>query len=85
MLVEEAHPWIPYPWKICSGYDLKQIREMPSPLYSPTGLVSKNRHGALIMLSNILSWSLTEDFMQITKKYMVRTMEMTQRAPTMAP
>ena len=31
MLVEEAHPWIPYPWKICSGYDLKQIREMPSP------------------------------------------------------
>ena len=30
MLVEEAHPWIPCPWKICSGYDLKQITEMPS-------------------------------------------------------
>ena len=34
----------------------------------PTGLVSKNLQGALMMLSNILSWSETEDFMQRTKK-----------------
>ena len=25
MLVEEAHPWIPYPWKICSECDLEQF------------------------------------------------------------
>ena len=44
------------------------LESLSIPAHLPTGLVSKNRQGALMMLSNILSWSFTLDFMQMTKK-----------------
>ena len=44
------------------------LESLSIPPHLPTGLVSKNRQGALMMLSNILSWSFTLDFMQMTKK-----------------
>ena len=49
----------------------------------PTGLVSKNLQGALRILLNMESWSLTEDFMQMEKKCMVLIMEDTMRHSTM--
>merc|ERR1719394_905610 len=36
----------------------------------PTGLVSKNLQGALVMLLNILSWRATEERIQRTKRLM---------------